>query len=114
MRGNVEEKPEIGNVEQITCLQKYIRDHETTEHTAKTIGVDVRIQIIERWDKYYRELRFECVCGKDVVDREYIPSNADEEDDEDDLELLYYEGEVFTCQYCGRKYQMICDKAKLF
>lgn len=110
MRGNVEEKPEIGNVEQITCLQKYIRDQETYEHKAKTTGIDVRIRINERWEKYYSELRFKCICGKEVVERDCV-AVIDEVEDDADIEPLDYDGEFFTCNHCHRKYQITGDKA---
>ena len=54
MRGNVEEKPEIGNPEQIALLQKIERECTQREKAANDGRLDVDIHV--------EDIRYQVVC----------------------------------------------------
>lgn len=99
MRGNVEVKPEIGNREQIMCLQNYERQCEADEKIAEEgIEVDVEVKNV-RFDAI---LSFECLCGKRV-------QNVKEDEWSDYpqyYDSCYWEDEVITCKHCKRRYKI--------
>lgn len=91
MRGNVEEKPEIGNVEQIALLQRQ-----------EKYGIEVTVN--PKNIRYDADFEFRCLCGDYIHETECGCSAyyADElEDCADELDI-----EEVICEKCGRRYEI--------
>lgn len=99
MRGNDEVKPEIGNREQILCLQNYERQREADEKIAEEgIEVDVDVKDV-RFDAV---LSFECICGKKVENMKEDVWN----DHPEYYDSYHWDEQVITCEHCKRRYKI--------
>ena len=106
MRGDVEEKPEIGNSEQIALLRKFKQEAEKAEKAAKAGKLDVEIYTEDI--EYKVVCEFTCICGNKIKEK-----NTNYTDDWEELESPDYEGGAITCDKCGRKYEIDGLHAKL-
>lgn len=106
MRGDVEEKPEIGNSEQIALLRKFEQEAEKAEKAAKVGGLDVEIYTEDI--EYKVVCEFTCICGNKIKER-----NTNYTDDWEELGSPDYEGGAISCDKCGRKYEIDDLYAKL-
>jgi hypothetical protein len=106
MRGDVEEKPEIGNSEQIALLRKFEQEAEKAEKAAKAGKLDVAIYTEDI--EYKVVCEFTCICGNKIKEK-----NTNYTDDWEELESPDYEGVAITCDKCGRKYEIDGFHAKL-
>jgi len=88
-RGDIEEKPEIGNLEQI----KLIREYEKRGDLLKE-GLIIKPTFTK---EITANIYFQCVCGT------YLFINSDC-DCEDDIECLI--GEKTTCYNCHKRYKV--------
>lgn len=68
MRGDVEEKPEIGNSEQIALLRKFEQEAEKVEKAAKAGKLDVEIYTEDI--EYKVVCEFTCICGNKIKERD--------------------------------------------
>ena len=106
MRGDVEEKPEIGNPEQIALLQKIERERTQREKAAKAGRLDVDIH--EEDIKYKVVCEFTCICGNAIQAR-----GINYTDDWEELENPVYEDGPIICNRCYREYEIDGLHAKL-
>lgn len=106
MRGDVEEKPEIGNSEQIALLQKIERECTQREKDANDGRLDVHIHVEDI--KYKVVCEFRCICGNDIQARGINYTDVWE-----DLECPVYEDGPIICDKCYRKYEIDGLHAKL-
>lgn len=106
MRGDVEEKPEIGNTEQIALLQKIERERTQREKDAKAARLDVDIHVEDI--KYKVVCKFTCICGNAIQAR-----GINYTDDWEELENPVYEDGPIICDKCGREYEIDDLHAKL-
>ena len=98
MRGNVEEKPEIGNVEQIALLQRKERELKRQEED----GMEVEAN--PKNIHYDVDYRFFCHCGNLIWDEECLCSADDLDELENCIDEL--DGVETTCEKCGRRYEI--------
>lgn len=68
MRGDVEEKPEIGNSEQIALLRKFEQEAEKVEKAAKAGKLDAEIYTEDI--EYKVVCEFTCICGNKIKERD--------------------------------------------
>lgn len=68
MRGDVEEKPEIGNSGQIALLRKFEQEAEKVEKAAKAGKLDVEIYTEDI--EYKVVCEFTCICGNKIKERD--------------------------------------------
>ncbi len=106
MRGDVEEKPEIGNPEQIALLQKIERERTQREKAAKAGRLDVDIHVEDI--KYKVVYEFTCICGNAIQAR-----GINYTDDWEELENPVYEDGPIICNRCYREYEIDGLHAKL-
>lgn len=106
MRGDVEEKPEIGNPEQIALLQKIEREPTQREKAAKDGRLDVDIHVEDI--KYKVVYEFTCICGNAIHGR-----GINYTDDWEELENPVYEDGPIICKRCYREYEIDGLHAKL-
>ena len=106
MRGDVEEKPEIGNSEQIALLRKFEQEAEKAEKAAKSGKLDVNIYTEDIVYKVVCE--FSCICGNKIKER-----NTNYTDDWEELEYPVYEDGPIICDKCYREYEINDLHAKL-
>lgn len=106
MRGDVEEKPEIGNTEQIALLRKIERERTQREKDAKAGRLDVHIYVEDI--KYKVVCKFTCICGNAIQAR-----GINYTDDWEELENPVYEDGPIICDKCGREYEIDDLHAKL-
>lgn len=99
MRGDVEEKPEIGNPEQIALLQKIERERTQREKAAKAGRLDVDIHVEDI--KYKVVYEFTCICGNAIQAR-----GINYTDDWEELENPVYEDGPIICNRCYREYEI--------
>lgn len=92
-RNGIEERPEIGNIEQINCLKETNRKNEEAE---KGIEVDTDYECITTGTAEFR-----CVCGEKV----YYEVEFEGTPDDDDC----FVGKVKSCKVCGRRYEFEFD-----
>lgn len=85
MRGDVEEKPEIGNSEQIALLRKFEQEAEKVEKAAKAGKLDVEIYTEDI--EYKVVCEFTCICENKIKEK-----NTNYTDDWEELESPDYEG----------------------
>lgn len=106
MRGDVEEKPEIGNSEQIALLQNIERECTQREKAANDGRLDVHIHVEDI--KYEVVCEFRCICGNAIQARGINYTDVWE-----DLECPVYEDGPIICDKCYRKYEIDGLYAKL-
>ena len=106
MRGDVEEKPEIGNSEQIALLRKFEQEAEKAEKAAKAGKLDVAIYTEDI--EYKVVCEFTCICGNAIQARDINYT-----DDWEELESPDYEGGPIICDKCYREYEIDGLHAKL-
>lgn len=106
MRGDVEEKVEIGNTEQIALLQKTEREMTKREQDAKAGKLNVEISVENI--KYDVICEFTCICGNEIIARGVNYTNVWE-----DLEAPNYEDGPIICDKCDREYEIDRLHAKL-
>lgn len=106
MRGDVEEKPEIGNSEQIALLQNIERECTQREKAANDGRLDVHIHVEDI--KYKVVCEFRCICGNDIQARGINYTDVWE-----DLECPVYEDGPIICDKCYREYEINDLHAKL-
>lgn len=106
MRGDVEEKPEIGNSEQIALLQNIERECTQREKAANDGRLDVHIHVEDI--KYEVVCEFTCICGNDIQARGINYTDVWE-----DLECPVYEDGLIICDKCYREYEIDGLHAKL-
>ena len=106
MRGEVEVKPEIGNLEQIALLQKIERECTQREKDANDgrLDVDIHVEDIE----YKVVCEFTCICGNEIRAR-----GINYTDDWEELEDPVYEDGPIICDKCYREYEIDGLHAKL-
>ena len=105
MRGNVEEKPEIGNVEQIVLLQR--KEMALQEQEKNGIEVEATPKNIH----YDVDYQFFCICGNLIHDEECLCSADDVYELDDCVDEL--DGVETTCERCGSRYEIQGGFAKL-
>ena len=106
MRGDVEEKPEIGNSEQIALLQNIERECTQGEKAANDGRLDDHIHVEDI--KYEVVCEFRCICGNAIQARGINYTDVWE-----DLECPVYEDGPIICDKCYRKYEIDGLYAKL-
>jgi hypothetical protein len=106
MRGDVEEKPEIGNSEQIALLRKFEQEAEKAEKAAKAGKLDVEIYTEDI--EYKVVCEFRCICGNAIQAR-----GINYTDDWEELEYPVYEDGPIICDKCYREYEINDLHAKL-
>ena len=106
MRGDVEEKPEIGNSEQIALLQNIERECTQREKAANDGRLDVHIHVEDI--KYEVVCEFRCICGNAIQAR-----GINYTDDWEELEYPVYEDGPIICDKCYREYEIKDLHAKL-
>lgn len=106
MRGDVEEKPEIGNSEQIALLQNIERECTQREKAANDGRLDVHIHVEDI--KYEVVCEFRCICGNAIQAR-----GINYTDDWEELEYPVYEDGPIICDKCYREYEINDLHAKL-
>ena len=106
MRGDVEEKPEIGNSEQIALLRKFEQEAEKAEKAAKAGKLDVEIYTEDI--EYKVVCEFSCICGNKIKER-----NTNYTDDWEELGDPVYEDGPIICDKCGHEYVIDGLYAKL-
>ena len=106
MRGDVEEKPEIGNSEQIALLQNIERECTQREKAANDGRLDVHIHVEDI--KYKVVYEFTCICGNAIQAR-----GINYTDDWEELENPVYEDGPIICDKCYREYEINDLHAKL-
>ena len=106
MRGDVEEKPEIGNSEQIALLRKFEQEAEKAEKAAKAGKLDVEIYTEDI--EYKVVCEFTCICGNKIKEK-----NTNYTDDWEELEYPVYEDGSIICDKCYREYEIDGLHAKL-
>ena len=106
MRGDVEEKPEIGNSEQIALLQNIERECTQREKAANDGRLDVHIHVEDI--KYEVVCEFRCICGNAIQAR-----GINYTDDWEELEYPVYEDGPIICDKCYREYVINDLHAKL-
>lgn len=106
MRGDVEEKPEIGNSEQIALLQNIERECTQREKAANDGRLDVHIHVEDI--KYKVVCKFTCICGNAIQAR-----GINYTDDWEELEDPVYEDGSIICNRCYREYEIDGLHAKL-
>lgn len=106
MRGDVEEKPEIGNSEQIALLQNIERECTQREKAANDGRLDVHIHVEDI--KYEVVCEFRCICGNAIQAR-----GINYTDDWEELEDPVYEDGSIICDRCYREYEIDGLHAKL-
>lgn len=106
MRGDVEEKPEIGNSEQIALLRKFEQEAEKAEKAAKAGKLDVAIYTEDI--EYKVVCEFTCICGNKIKEK-----NTNYTDDWEELECPVYEDGSIICDKCYREYEINDLHAKL-
>ena len=106
MRGDVEEKPEIGNPEQIALLQKIERERTQREKDANDGRLDVHIHVEDI--KYEVVCEFRCICGNAIQAR-----GINYTDDWEELEYPVYEDGPIICDKCYRENEINDLHAKL-
>lgn len=99
MRGDVEEKVEIGNTEQIALLQKTEREMTKREQDAKAGKLNVEISV--KNIKYDVICEFTCICGNEIIAR-----GVNYTDVWEDLEAPNYEDGPIICDKCDREYEI--------
>ena len=109
MRGNNIEKPEIGNREQIECLQAYERAEKEALEKAETEGI--RCECFATNITYTSNIRLKCLCGKDIDDE--MPSCSANDGDELGWVEEDWDDEIIECRHCGREYKVQGGRAKL-
>ena len=106
MRGDVEEKPEIGNSEQIALLQNIERECTQREKAANDGRLDVHLHVEDI--KYEVVCEFRCICGNAIQAR-----GINYTDDWEELEYPVYEDGPIICDKCYREYEINDLHAKL-
>ena len=106
MRGDVEEKPEIGNSEQIALLQNIERECTQREKAANDGRLDVHIHVEDI--KYKVVCEFTCICGNGIQAR-----GINYTDDWEELGDPVYEDGPIICDKCYREYEIDGLHAKL-
>lgn len=106
MRGDVEEKPEIGNSEQIALLQNIERECTQRGKAANDGRLDVHIHVEDI--KYEVVCEFRCICGNAIQAR-----GINYTDDWEELEYPVYEDGPIICDKCYREYKIDGLHAKL-
>ena len=106
MRGDVEEKPEIGNSEQIALLQNIERECTQRGKAANDGRLDVYIHVEDI--KYEVVCEFRCICGNAIQAR-----GINYTDDWEELEYPVYEDGPIICDKCYREYKIDGLHAKL-
>ena len=106
MRGDVEEKPEIGNSEQIALLQNIERERIQREKAANYGRLDVDIHVEDI--KYKVVCEFTCICGNGIQAR-----GINYTDDWEELGDPVYEDGPIICYKCYREYEIDGLHAKL-
>ena len=106
MRGDVEEKPEIGNSDQIALLQNIERECTQREKAANDGRLDVHIHVEDI--KYEVVCEFRCICGNAIQAR-----GINYTDDWEELEYPVYEDGPIICDKCYREYEINDLHAKL-
>lgn len=114
MRGNNIEKPEIGNQEQIECLQAHEKAAQKAAEEAETKGIECEFYATNiRYTsiRYTSNIKLKCLCGKILMDS----NTACDANDSDELEWLEqdWDDDIVICGYCGRKYEIQGGRAKL-
>lgn len=102
MRGNCIVEPEIGNREQIECLQAYEKAAQKAAEEAVTEGI--KCEFYATNIEYTSNIKLKCLCGK-VLDA----------NDSDELEWLEqdWDDDIVICGYCGREYEIQGGRARL-
>ena len=106
MRGDVEEKPEIGNSEQIAPWLNSERECTEREKAANDGRLDVHIHVEDI--KYEVVCEFRCICGNAIQAR-----GINYTDDWEELECPVYEDGPIICDKCDREYEIDGLHAKL-
>ena len=106
MRGDVEEKVEIGNTKQIALLQKEERKTLKRKRDAKAGKLDVELSVGNI--RYTVTCEFTCICGNHIIAR-----GVNYTDSWKDLEYPNYEDGPVVCDKCGCEYDINGLHAKL-
>lgn len=108
MRGNCIVEPEIGNREQIECLQAYEKAAQKAAKEAVTEGI--KCEFYATNIKYTSNIKLKCLCGKVLMDS----NSACDANDSDELEWLEqdWDGDIGICDYCGREYEIQGGRAR--
>ena len=109
MRGNCIVEPEIGNREQIECLQSYEKAAQKAAEEAVTEGI--KCEFYATHIVYTSNIKLKCLCGEVLMD-----SNSDcDAYDSDELEWLEqdWDDHMVICDYCDRKYKIQGGRARL-
>lgn len=109
MRGNNIEKPEIGNREQIECLQAYEKAAQKAAEEAETKGIECEFYATNI--EYTSNIKLKCLCGNILMDS----NTACDANYSDELEWLEqdWDDDIVICGYCGREYEIQDGRAKL-
>lgn len=109
MRGNCIVEPEIGNREQIECLQAYEKAAQKAAEEAVTEGI--KCEFYATNIEYTSNIKLKCLCGKVLMDS----NSACDANDSDELEWLEqdWDDDIVICAYCGREYEIQGGRARL-
>lgn len=109
MRGNNIIEPEIGNREQIVCLQAYEKAVTKAAEEAETKGIECEFYATDI--EYTSNIKLKCLCGRVLTDR----NSACDANDSDELECLKldWDDEIIFCADCGREYEIQGGRARL-
>lgn len=91
-RDGVEERPEIGNVEQIDCLRKHERFMETMK---EGVSIEAEADIDE---EYVWVVWFKCFCGN------YLHKKIGISDHKTEIDL--FDGTYLFCKICSQRYKI--------
>lgn len=109
MRGKEEVSPEIGNQEQIECLQSLEREIQKREEEAKCGGL--KCEFYATCITYTSGIIFTCICGEYVDD---CNPHCDAFDADDILDCgCDWEDNALRCSKCGREYVIKNGRAEL-
>jgi hypothetical protein len=93
IRDGAEEKPEIGNAEQIRCLRLYEKFMEIMEE-----GEVIEINFP---GTSCAHIWFRCICGENL----YMHTNYLDEDCKDDA-INNFDGKYLYCRKCSQRYEL--------
>lgn len=111
MRGEIEELPEIGNIEQIEVLRRYARDVDMRQKAA-TDGEGLPVEM-EIGDITYDAIcEFTCVCGE-VISSEKR-DHAHGLDGFINGNRYTFDSDIIKCHACGRLYMIKDTIAKIW
>lgn len=109
MRGNCIVQLEIGNREQIECLQAYEKAAQKAAEEAVTEGIECEFYATNI--KYTSNIKLKCLCGKVLMDS----NSACVANYSDELDWLEqdWDDDIVICGYCGREYEIQGERARL-